>query len=163
VKRNQHVEWKVKYEPGVIEARGSKDSKVVLTEKRETTGAPARLRLSADRQKIAADGEDVSVVTVEVLDAQGRTVPVAMNEVSFKLTGPGRIIGVGNGDPSCHEPDKPASRTEARRSAFNGLCAVIVQALKQPGEIKLEGSATGLQSASVAVQGEAATPRPTAD
>ena len=163
MERNKNIEWKVKYEPGVIEARGSKDGKVVLTAKRETTGAPASLRLSADRPEIAADGEDVSVITVEVLDAQGRVVPVAMHEVSFMLTGPGRIIGVGNGDPSCHESDRPSSPTEAKRSAFNGLCAVIVQALKQPGEIKLQGSASGLESASVAIQGESATPRPAAD
>jgi beta-galactosidase len=160
VERNKHVEWKVKYEPGVIEARGSKRDTVVLGDKRETTGAPVRLRLSADRPKIAADGEDLSVITVEIRDAQGRVVPVAMNEVRFKLTGPGRLIGVGNGDPSCHEPDRPASPTEARRSAFNGLCTAIVQALKQPGEIRLEGSATGLESATVAIQGEAAKPRP---
>ncbi len=163
VKRNSHVEWKVKYEPGVIEARASKDGKVVLTDKRETTGAPARLRLTADRQKIPADGEDVSVVTVEVLDSKGRVVPVAMNEVGFKMTGPGRILGVGNGDPSCHESDRPISPSEAKRSSFNGLCCVIVQALKQPGEIRLEASAAGLESASVEIHGEAATPRPTAD
>ncbi|MGE5327106.1 MAG: glycoside hydrolase family 2 TIM barrel-domain containing protein, partial [Deltaproteobacteria bacterium] len=163
VARNKHVEWKVKYEPGVIEARGSKGGKVVLTDKRETTGAPASLRLAADRQKIAADGEDVSVVTIEVLDAQGRVVPVAMNEVSFKLSGSGRIIGVGNGDPSCHESDRPVSATEAKRSAFNGLCAVFVQSLKQPGEIRLEGTASGLESASVTIQGETATPRPATD
>ena len=59
-----HVEWKVKYEPGAIEARGSKDGKVVLTEKRETTGPAAAIRLTADRTEINADGEDV-------VDSQG--------------------------------------------------------------------------------------------
>ena len=66
-----HLEWKVKYEPGVLEARGTKDGKVVLTEKRETTGEPASIRLTADRTEINADGEDVAVLTVEGLD-QGR-------------------------------------------------------------------------------------------
>ncbi|HTC19947.1 MAG TPA: hypothetical protein VK859_03810, partial [bacterium] len=59
-----------------------------------------------DRATIKADGEDVSVVTVEVKDDKGRPVPTAGNEVRFDLEGPGRIIGVGNGDPSCHEPDQ---------------------------------------------------------
>ena len=160
VERNSHVEWKVKYAAGVLEARGVKNGQVVLTERRETTGASARLGLRPDRQKISADGEDVSVIAVEVLDAQGRQVPVASNEVSFKIIGPGRLIGVGNGDPSCHEPDKPGSPTEARRSAFNGLCLALVQALKQPGEIRIEASATGLEAASVVIQTEAAKLRP---
>ena len=86
-----------------------------------------------------------------------------MNEVSFSLSGPGRIIGVGNGDPSCHETDKPASPTEAKRSAFNGLCMVIVQALKKPGEIRLEGSADGLESGTGVIQGKAAKSRPAGD
>ena len=70
-----HVEWKVRYEPGTIEARGSKDGKVVLTEKRETTGPTASIRLTADRNEINADGEDVAVIKVEGLDKEGRLVP----------------------------------------------------------------------------------------
>ncbi|MFZ0818433.1 MAG: beta-galactosidase GalA [Candidatus Acidiferrales bacterium] len=155
VDANSHVEWKVKYALGVIEARGSKGGRVVLTDKRETTGAPVALRLSPDRAKISADGEDVSVVNVEVVDAKGRLVPIASNEVSFHVAGPGRIIGVGNGDPSCHEPDKAE-----KRSAFNGLCMAIVQSLKGPGEIRIEASATGLASASATIQAAKAEPRP---
>jgi len=133
-----HVEWKVPYEPGAIEARGSKDGKVVLTEKRETTGAPTSIRLSADRTQIDANGEDLSMVKVEVLDAAGRVVPTAGNPVSFKISGPGRIIGVGNGDPNCQESDK-----QPKRSAFNGLAQVIVQSAKTAGEIRLEATRDG--------------------
>ncbi len=155
VTRNSHVEWKVKYAPGVIEARGTKDGKVVLTEKRETTGAPAKLVLSADRAKISADGEDLSVITVEVQDAKGRMMPIASNLVTFAITGGGRLIGVGNGDPSCHESDKGSER-----SAFNGLCMAFVQALQQAGEITVAATSPGLESSSLAIQCEAATPRP---
>jgi beta-galactosidase len=155
VEPNSHVEWKVKYAPGVLEARGSKDGKVVLVHKRETTGAPAKIALRADRQKIRADGEDLSAITVEIQDAQGRLVPVASNEVRFKVSGPARLIGVGNGDPSCHEPDKGD-----RRSAFGGLCAAFVQALTQPGEIRVDASADGLESASVTIEAAPAKPRP---
>jgi beta-galactosidase len=155
IEHNSHAEWKVKYAPGAMEARGSKNGQVVLTAKRETTGAPAKLALRADRQKIAANGEDVSVVTVEVVDSQGRLMPVASNEINFKINGPGRLIGLGNGDPSCHEPDKGD-----KRSAFNGLCAAIVQTFKQPGEIRVEASADGLESATLTVQSESAKMRP---
>ena len=132
----QHVEWKVRYEPGSIEARGWKDGKLVLTEKRETTGEPASIRLTADRAAIDANGEDVAILTVEALDAQGRAVPTAGVLVNFEVSGEGALIGVGNGDPNCHESDK-----EPQRSLFNGLAQVILQSTKTPGEIHLTATA----------------------
>jgi beta-galactosidase len=138
VPRLGHVEWTAKYEPGVIEARGSKDGKVVLTEKRETTGEPASIRVTADRAEINADGEDIAVLRVEALDSQGRAVPTAGNLIGFKITGAGKLIGVGNGDPNCQESDK-----EPRRSLFNGLAQVIVQSTKEAGEIQVEAVKEG--------------------
>ncbi len=128
-----HLEWKVKYEPGVLEARGSKDGKVVLTEKRETTGREESIKLTADRTEINADGEDVAILRVEALDKQGRAVPTAANALAFKVTGAGDLIGVGNGDPNCQESDK-----EPKRSLFSGLAQVIVQASRTPGTITIE-------------------------
>ncbi len=103
---DSHLEWDVPYEPGTLSAKGYKDGKVAVEAKEETTGDPVSVALAADRETIKADGEDVSVVTVEAQDAQGRPVPTAANEIQFSLEGPGRIIGVGNGDPICHEPDR---------------------------------------------------------
>ena len=128
-----HLEWKVKYEPGVLEARGTRDGKVVLTEKRETTGAAESIRLTADRTEIDADGEDVAVLRIEALDKDGRPVPTADSLINFKVTGEGAFIGVGNGDPNCQESDKAP-----KRSLFNGLAQVIVQANKTPGAITIE-------------------------
>ena len=130
-----HLEWKVKYEPGVLEARGTKNGKVVLTEKRETTGVPASIRLTADRTEINADGEDVAVLRVEVLDKEGRAVPTADDLIHFKITGEGVLLGVGNGDPNCQESDK-----EPKRSLFNGLAQLIVQASPTPGTITVEAA-----------------------
>jgi beta-galactosidase len=128
-----HLEWSVKYEPGVLEARGTKDGKVVLTEKRETTGAAESIRLTTDRAEINADGEDIAVLRVEVLDKQGRAIPTADNLILFKVSGEGTLIGVGNGDPNCQESDK-----EPKRSLFSGLAQVIVQASRIPGTITVE-------------------------
>jgi beta-galactosidase len=128
-----HLEWQVKYEPGVLEARGTKDGKVVLVEKRETTGKPESIRLTPDRSEISADGEDVAILRVEVLDKEGRTVPTADNMIHFKVSGEGALIGVGNGDPNCQESDKAP-----KRSLFNGLAQVMVQASKIPGTITVE-------------------------
>ena len=103
--RNSELKWKVAYMPGTLSAKGYTGGKMAAETKVETTGAAAAVQLSPDRASLKADGEDVSVVTVSVADDRGRVVPVAGNPVSFELEGPGRIIGVGNGDPSCHEPD----------------------------------------------------------
>jgi beta-galactosidase len=143
-----HLEWKVKYAPGKLVAKGVRDGKnfeAVV----ETTGAPAAIRLTADRTKLAADNADLSVVNVAILDAQGRVVPTADNKITFTLTGPAKLIGVGNGDPSCHEPDKTTSH-----SAFNGLAQAIVQTTTQGGKIKLKAEAAGLKTASLTLVSE---------
>ena len=82
--KDQHLAWNVTYAPGTIEARGYKGGQQVMTAKRETTGAPAKLVLRLDRQEIAADGEDVAICAVEVQDAQGRVVPITSNEVTLQ-------------------------------------------------------------------------------
>jgi beta-galactosidase len=106
MKPNSKLSWLVKYAPGTLSAKGfDGDGKVIAETKVETTGDATQIRLTPDRNTINADGEDVSVFTVAALDAQGRVVPVAQNRVSFSIEGAGKIIGVGNGDPSCHEPD----------------------------------------------------------
>jgi beta-galactosidase len=133
-----HVEWKVKYEAGVIEARGTKGGKVVLTEKRETTGPAVAIKLTADRSEIDANGEDIAILKVEALDKDGRPVPTAGNLISFKVSGEGAFIGVGNGDPNCQQSDK-----QPKRSLFSGLAQVIVQSSRKPGEIRIEAVKEG--------------------
>ena len=158
--RNSHLTWAVPYKSGVLEARGFKGGRVVLTDRRETTGPAAGLVLRPRQATIAADGEDVSSLAVEVQDAQGRVVPTASDLVRFRLTGPGRILGVGNGDPSCRESDRPDAADAAVRSAFNGLCMAFVQSSKQAGPIQITASAEGLTPATAAIQGSAAPLRP---
>jgi beta-galactosidase len=114
------VKWKVKYAPGTLTARAFRGGSVVAETRVETTGAPAAIRLTPDRAELRADGEDVAIVTVAVVDAQGRVVPTANVPVSFSLAGPGRIIGVGNGDPTSHEPDVVVGSLSARASPIDG-------------------------------------------
>lgn len=152
-----HVEWKVNYEPGAIEARASNGGKVTLTARRETTGKSAAIRLSADRTTINADGEDLAMIRVEAFDAQGRAVPTADDLIEFTVTGNGALIGVGNGDPNCHESDKAP-----RRSLFNGLAQVILQANKIPGQITLtaKSQSGNLTPATLVIQTASAPIRP---
>ncbi len=99
------------------------------------------IRLTADRIEINANGEDLAMVRAEALDGEGRPVPTADTVVEFTMSGPGKIIGVGNGDPNCQESEK-----EPKRSLFNGLAQVIVQSTKTSGEIQVEAGIGGGQS-----------------
>ncbi len=105
VPQYDRVEWTVPYAPGILEARGYRAGQLVETTRVETTGPATQLVLTPDRTTLAADGADATVFTVEARDAQGRFVPTANLPVRFNLAG-GTLLGVGNGDPSCHEPDR---------------------------------------------------------
>ncbi|MGZ3306575.1 MAG: glycoside hydrolase family 2 TIM barrel-domain containing protein, partial [Asticcacaulis sp.] len=153
-----HLAWTAVYQPGAIEARGYRNGRRVLTERRETTGMPRILRLSADRTVIRADGEDICVLTVEALDNKGRSVPTADALLNFRISGQGTLIGVGNGNPNCLESDKAP-----RRSLFNGLAQLIVQCSKTPGSILVEASSEadpGLAPARLVVATRSSAPRP---
>jgi len=139
-----HLSWDVPYEPGTLKAVGTRDGKVAVQVEVSTTGEPAALMLSADRNAIRADWRDVAHFTVQAVDSQGRLVPDADNEVFFDVQGEGRLIGVDNGDPASHEDFKAN-----RRKAFHGLCLAIVQATDNAGEIKVTATGDGLTPATV--------------
>jgi beta-galactosidase len=141
-----HLTWTVPYQPGTLKVVGTKDGKVVVTEEISTTGEPATIALSVDRSAIAADRRDVAHFIVKILDAQGRVVPTANNEVTFAVQGEGKIIGVDNGNLASDE-DYQGSR----RKAFNGLCMAIVQSTAKAGRIQLTATSPGLKPASVAI------------
>ncbi|HAO79125.1 MAG TPA: beta-galactosidase [Verrucomicrobia subdivision 3 bacterium] len=134
--KNSHLEWKVKYAPGTLLARGYTGGKEILTDKVETTGAPAVIQLTPHRPTIKADGEDVSVITVQANDAQGRAVPDASNAIIFEISGPGKIIGVGNGDPSSHEPDQFAESVSSL--ALTGWRSTAVDSMTNRPEVAFD-------------------------
>jgi beta-galactosidase len=142
-----HLEWPVQYEPGTLSAIGyGAGDKIVAQTSVETTANPAAIELDPDQTTLTANGQDISLIAVKILDAQGRTVPEANNVVAFKVTGAGRLIGLGNGDPACHERDKGT-----QRSAFKGLCLAIVQSTGAPGSISIEADSPGLNSATAVI------------
>ena len=124
MEKYSHLEWNVNYEPGTILAKGYQDGKVIITEKIQTTSEPSKIKLTAHKQQINADGEDISVVTVQVNDSKDRFVPTANQEVTFSIDGPGKIIGVGNGDPACHEPDKVVETYAFERVRNTKACLI---------------------------------------
>ncbi len=106
MKKDSHLEWMVPYKAGSLKAIGYKNGKKLLTELVETTGEPVALKLTSHKTSIKADGKDLAIVTVTAVDKKGREVPVAENMITFGIEGSGKIIGVGNGDPTCLEADK---------------------------------------------------------
>jgi len=143
------VRWNVKYEPGTLLAKGYKDGKEIAQAKVETIGSPAKISLVPDRESINADGEDVAMVRVEIRDAQDRICPLADNLIKFEISENGKIIGVGNGDPSSHESDKAS-----QRKVFNGLAQVIVQSGKTAGDIKLTAQSDGLPQTEIIIKAQ---------
>jgi beta-galactosidase len=146
-----HLAWYVPYQPGTLKAVGTKDGQVVLTVERSTTGSPAAIRLAADRARIGTGWDDLAHVAVEIVDQDGRIVPTADNEVVFELSGPGRILGLDNGQSESHE-----SYQGNRRKAFAGRALALVQSTGRPGEMRLSASAQSLTGASVAITADRA-------
>ena len=148
--------WDVPYASGRLEAVARKDGKEIARQTVETTGEPVALRLTPDRNSMAGDGCDAVPVTVEALDDRGRPVPTANLSVEFEVSGPAAIIGLGNGDPNSHEPEKGN-----RRSLFNGMAQVILQS--KPGgmgTIQLRASSDKLASATIELSVRETAPIP---
>jgi beta-galactosidase len=150
-----YASWSVPYAPGILSVKGYKNGLLTAYYQVTTTGAPASLRLTTDRTTLTADGEDLTVVYASVLDSQGFVVPVASNLVSFAVSGAGYVAGVGNGDPSDHEPDRAT-----QRHAFNGWCMALVSATNFAGPISLTASAPGLTPATLNLQANATNSPP---
>ncbi len=158
MERNTHLEWKVPYTSGTLQAKARRNGKL-LSASVETTGGGVAVNAVADRMVIRADGEDVAVVTITVRDAMHREIPDAGNLIHFTVEGDGAIIGVGNGDPSSHEPDKFLQGGWQRR-LFSGKCQVIVQASRNAGPIVLKASGDGLEDGILTITAAPAHPRP---
>lgn len=141
-----HVGWRVKYEPGLIRAVARKDGRTVNEAERITAGAPCKLRVTADRTELHADGDDLSFLTVEVLDKDGTPCPLADNRIEFAIKGPGFIAGVDNGCQTSMERFKASSR-----KAFYGKCLAVVQNSGERGEIRVTAVSEGLEPQTVTI------------
>ena len=131
---NGHLEWSVKYEPGTLEAIGYKKGIKAGHDIVKTTADAAQIKLSADRPAIKADGKDIAMIKVEGNDKNNLFVPTADNEVTFSITGPGKIIGVGNGNQTSLEPDQYLEKVSTIK--LENLKEKVVSDWSNPEEIK---------------------------
>ena len=141
-----HLMWRVKFEPGEVKAVARKDGKVVAEKVIRTAGAPAALRLTADRTHFGKNpnGDNLAFITVEVVDKDGNLCPRAEDQIFFDVEG-GRIVGTDNGNPVSMERFK-----EPKRKAFNGKCLVVVAT--DGGDVKLKARGYQLQGGEILIR-----------
>jgi beta-galactosidase len=137
--------WQVPYRPGVLKAVGYTKGKQTALSQLQTAKQVSKIKLSADRSTIKADGQDLSYITVELTDANGIRNPKAGNLVKFKMEG-GTIVGVGNANPVSLE-----SYQLPQRKAWHGRCLVIVKSPAKAGKITLTASVSGIQSSKLVI------------
>lgn len=151
--KNGHLEWDAVYVPGKVKAVGYKNGKKVKETVVETTGDAARLSLETDRKDINADGRDVAVVAVKVLDKKGRYVPDANEMLTITAEGPIKILGVGNGDPAFKAKERPTDgyAKEFEVKTFNGLAQILLQSETGDGTGVLTVKGEGLPESKIEI------------
>ena len=142
-----HVMWRVQYEPGTLKAISRKAGKTVAATEVKTAGKPAKIILTADRNLIKADGNDLSFITAKITDAEGNMVPDADNLIQFTARGEGAVIATDNGLQTSMESFKTT-----KHNAFNGLCLAVVQSNEQKGKVVITATAAGLQSMAITIE-----------
>lgn len=121
-----HAQWLgITYEPGTIEAISYKDGKEVARDSRTTSSEAVAIRLTADRDVIHANGYDLSYITIDAIDAEGREVPTANDMLHFSVKGAGELFGVDNGNAS-----DTLSLKGSYKSLFNGKALCVIRSIK---------------------------------
>lgn len=158
VDRYEMAEWQVEWHAGRLRAVGrcpAGDVEHCV----ETTGPAVRIGLEIDpaceAKVLTADGEHALALTVFAVDAQGRRVPDAGHAITFSVGGPARFIGAGNGDPTCHQPDK-----QPVRSLFHGLAQIIVQSTGDAGEVTIRAESPQMEAGALILPAVAGAHRP---
>ncbi|WP_460953626.1 glycoside hydrolase family 2 TIM barrel-domain containing protein [Spirosoma litoris] len=136
----------VPYEPGILKATSFNNGEPTGTVELRTAGKPHHLRLIADRSTISSSRNDLSYITVEVLDEQGNVVPSADLPVTFQLSGVGELAGVANANPT-----DLSSFQQDRKTTFRGRCLAIVRPKGTTGSITLTAGSPNLQSGKLIV------------
>ena len=140
--------WQVPYQQGVLKAVGyNAKNKIINSTMLASAETAVNIKLSADKNIIKANNQDLSYITVALTDTNGNLNPTAENLLKFEVEGPGTIVGVGNANPMSLE-----SYEATERKAWRGKCLVIVKAGKAASEIKLRAAADGLNTASLSIK-----------
>jgi beta-galactosidase len=138
--------WDVPYQSGELKVVGYEGDSIKATQILQTAQNPAQLKLTADRPEIQADGQDLSFITVELLDENGVRNPTAENLVNFEISGPGKIVAVASSNPMSNE-----SFQQPQRKTWKGRCLVIVKSDKIAGDIVLTAKSEGFPDSELVI------------
>ncbi|MDP4216359.1 MAG: glycoside hydrolase family 2 TIM barrel-domain containing protein [Bacteroidota bacterium] len=138
--------WQLTFEKGTLRVVGRNNGRVVATREWKTAGPPARIELKADRDRIAADWNDICIIRATVVDANGVPCPTADDQLTFTVTGAGRLAGVDNGDLASSE-----SFLGSKRFAWKGTCIALVRATTPGGGISIKATADKLEPATLTI------------
>ncbi len=138
------MRWAVPFAAGTLEAKAGDGVSTTL----KTAGEAAKILVEVDKSQIAADGYDLSHIVVQLVDESGVAVRTTEKEVTFKVEGDARLLGVDNGW-NMSTQDYDSDKVETRL----GRCLAIVQSNKdKSGNINITVSADGLPSSSVTIK-----------
>ncbi|GAA6186225.1 sugar-binding domain-containing protein [Aliiglaciecola sp. NS0011-25] len=143
---DMQIVWQVPYQPGTLTVVAKKGGKAVVKQARVTAGEPASVNILADKKTVNANKRDVVHLEIDITDAQGNPVPEADNQLHFAIEGPGKLIGVENGDILDLSPHKVATR-----KAFMGKVLALVQVTDEAGDIKVTVTSKGLEPKSIVI------------
>ncbi len=142
-----HVLWRVPYEAGILKAVSTKNNKVVLTTQIKTASTPAKIELTADKKLLKADGNDLSFITVKILDSEGNLVPNANNKIEFNVLGNGFLTGTDNG----YQADTISLKNNSR-NVWKGKAIAIIQTTLKKGNITVIAKSDGLPNAQIFIK-----------
>jgi beta-galactosidase len=144
---NGVLRWQVPFEPGKLKAVGRTNGQDVCNYVLQTAGTASRIELLPDTRELRADGKDVCHIEFRIVDENGVRVVNAAPEVTFEMTGPARLLGIGNGDTGSTEDCK-----DNTHHAFQGRGLLILQTTTASGGIALNATAPGLAAANLMLQ-----------
>lgn len=144
IDETMYVRWDVKYKPGALRSVGYRDGLRIAECSHETASEPAGIKISCDVSSLRADRSAIAHIEAHIVDAHGRFVPYAANDLTFEVTGPAKLIGVENGDPI----DSTNYKLNHRK-AFHGMALGIVQSTGEYGSPTVAVRSHGLTSAEI--------------
>jgi beta-galactosidase len=149
IKNEAFLFWEVPYQPGKLEAIGKTPDGKIVSFAVQTAGEPAKIILSPDKKVLKANKQDLSYVSVQIVDANNIPVPFADNMINFEVSGVGKLVSVGNGNQQSHTPLKGN-----KMEAWNGKCLAIIQSANKKGEIKITAKSGSLPIATAVLKAE---------
>lgn len=143
---NNTIKWRIPYSPGTIRAVAYNAGAEVTSDELKTAGEPVALRLKADRSVLDADGQDLSYVEIEMVDAQGIVVPDSDRPVRIDVQGAGRFLCMDNGDTADSD-----AQLRSDKPTFLGRAQAVIRSGRTPGTIRVVASADGLPDAELEI------------